>query len=943
MDSTNKDRSSRREFLQHAAAAAAGSAAAGALAGCGGGDRAQTLRGEGENKPVALLFVYDPADPVASAGPVQRALAQLRACLSTRGIATAVGQRLEQAPAGASRILVAGLAAPAAQEMLAGAGVTLPAVPEALGLVPLRGTKKKAASARRDLLVCGSDVRGLVYALLELADRVQYAAEPLAGLEVPQALVEQPANKIRSIMRVFASDVEDKSWYYDRTFWPAYLSMLAAQRFNRFALALGLGYDFTSQLRDTYFHFAYPFLVSVPGYEVRVAGLSEEERQRNLAMLQFISDETARQGLHFQLGLWTHAYRWTNSPNVNYTIEGLTPQTHAAYCRDALEILLRACPAIGGVTFRVHGESGVAEGSYAFWKTVFEGVAHCGRRVEIDMHAKGMDQAMIDLAVATGLPVNISPKYWAEHMGLPYHQAAIRALELPRSDRKDGGFFSRSSGSRSFLRYGYGDLLAENRPYGVLHRMWPGTQRLLLWGDPALAAAYGQASSFCGSDGVELFEPLSFKGRKGSGLPGGRAGYADAALRPARDYEKYLYGYRLWGRLLYHPQTQPETWRRFLHKEYGPAAQACEEALAHASRILPLFTTAHTPSAANNNYWPEMYTNMAIVDASRPHPYGDTPSPKRFGRVSPLDPQMFAGVDEYAETLIRGPASAKYSPVEVAQWLDGLAQAATDRLRDAEAKCADRNVPAFRRLAVDVAIQAGLGRFFAAKLRAAVFYAIYDRTGASQALEEALKAYRVARNAWADMAAQARETYVRDITFGLEKQLRGHWLDRLEAIDADIADMEKKAQNHPAQDQTSAATPAVVAQAIQTVLGPVERPVVPLVHLLPPQFVAGKPLTIELTLMGQGVLPNAGSRSGKPPAVSVRLCYRQVHQAQSFQVAEMQAQGGHYGATIPGAYTNTPYPLEYYFELHDEAGRAWMYPGFEAIRMNQPYFVVRQG
>lgn len=40
-------------------------------------------------------------------------------------------------------------------------------------------------------------------------------------------------------------------------------------------------------------------------------------------------------------------------------------------------------PAISGLTFRVHGESGVEEGSYEFWKTVFDGVATCGRTVEI--------------------------------------------------------------------------------------------------------------------------------------------------------------------------------------------------------------------------------------------------------------------------------------------------------------------------------------------------------------------------------------------------------------------------------------------------------------------------------------------------------------------------------------------------------------------------------
>lgn len=918
MDAMNRNQSSRREFLKQAAVVAGG-AAVGTLSGCAGGNRAD------KQKPFRVFLVQDPADLVASSTPVQWSIEQLQTALSAKGIAHEVGARVDQAPAGALCLLIAAASMPLARGILARGSLSMPEFPESLGLV------RSEFSGRPVLLACGTDVRGLVYAILELADRVDCAADPLAALQMPQPVFEQPANQIRSVMRLFASDVEDKGWYNDKEFWSPYLSLLAAQRFNRFALTLGLGYDFTTRLRDTYFHFAYPFLVAVPGYDVRVKELPDQERDHNLEMLRFISDETARRGLHFQLGLWTHAYKWTNSPEVNYTIEGLTPETHAAYCRAALETLLKACPSIRGVTFRVHGESGVAEGSYEFWKTVFEGVERCGRRVEIDMHAKGMDQTMIQLAVSTKMPVNISPKYWAEHMGLPYHQAAIRALELPPVGGSDKGFFSRSSGSRSFLRYGYGDLLTENRSYGVLHRMWPGTQRLLLWGDPAMAMAYSRSSSFCGSNGVELFEPLSFKGRKGSGLPGGRDGYADASLRTARDYEKYLYGYRLWGRLLYNPDAQPETWRRFLDKEYGKAAGACEAALARASRILPLFTTAHTPSAANNNYWPEMYTNMSIVDASRPGPYGDTPSPKRFGTVSPLDPQLFAGVEEYAGTLLRGQASVKYSPVEVAQWLEGFAQAALGRLQEAETQSADRRTPAFRRLAVDVTIQSELGRFFAAKLRAGVLYAIYERTGEAQALEEAVKAYRTARDAWARAAAAAQDVYTRDITFGLEKQLRGHWLDRLAAVDEDIAEMEKRREARPAQEQTEAVAPALVAQALQTVLGQVSRPGVPLVHILPPAFVAGQPLPLELSLLSR----TAGVKS-------VRVHYRHVHQAQAYQMLELQGQDNRYTTAIPAAYTNTHYPLEYYFELRNEAGQAWLYPGFDATLTNQPYFVVRQ-
>jgi hypothetical protein len=334
---------------------------------------------------------------------------------------------------------------------------------------------------------------------------------------------------------------------------------------------------------------------------VRVVPLSDSERDRNLETLQFIAAETALRGLDFQLGIWTHAYQWTDSPNAGHHIEGLTPETHAPYCRDALALLLKTCPQIQGLTMRVHGESGIPEGSYSFWQTVFEGITRSGRQIEIDMHAKGVDQQMIDIAVNTGMPVKLSPKFWAEHMGLGYHQADIRELEVPRADRMEKGTFNLSNGSHRFLRYGYGDLFKHDRRYNILFRLWPGTQRVLLWGDPEMAAAYGRASHFCGASGLDICEPLFFKGREGSGLPGGRCAYADHALSPKQDFEKYLYTYRIWGRLLYNPDAEPESWRRYLASQFGPASSSVETSFAHASRVLPIVTTAHLPSASNHN------------------------------------------------------------------------------------------------------------------------------------------------------------------------------------------------------------------------------------------------------------------------------------------------------------------------------------------------------
>src|SRR6202022_1814891 len=100
-----------------------------------------------------------------------------------------------------------------------------------------------------------------------------------------------------------------------------------------------------------------------------------------------------------------------NGPRVRSSIEGLTAVNHASYCRDALTALLKACPAISSVALRIHGESGIPEGSYDFWNTIFDGVKRCGRKVEIDLHAKGTDPMMIEGAIPTGMPVSLPPKY----------------------------------------------------------------------------------------------------------------------------------------------------------------------------------------------------------------------------------------------------------------------------------------------------------------------------------------------------------------------------------------------------------------------------------------------------------------------------------------------------------------------------------------------------
>ena len=871
----------RRSFLRRTGAAVA---AAPLLAGAA-------------PKGGTVALALDGADPVASARPALKAAHVLQQELGRAGYAVQRCQYLQQAARGARCIVASGSTAPVAAGMLAAAHAAQPMAPETLALVEMN------AAGRDAILACGADPRGLAYALYELADRVRCGA----ALRFPKPVAERPAVPVRSVMRQFVSETYDKPWFYDRTMWPQYCAMLAARRFNRLHLAFGLGYDALKNVADAYFLFPYPFLIAVPGYDVKAASLPDTERDRNLQTLRYIGDTAAASGLDFELGLWMHGYQWPDSPGARYTIEGLTPETHGFYCRDALAALLKALPAVSSVGLRIHGESGVAEGSYDFWRLVFDGVARAGRRIEIDLHAKGIDDRMIADALATGMPVNVAPKFSAEHLGLPYHQAEIRPSEIPSAGEVGKGLMTLSEGQRSFTRYGYADLMRDDRKYTVRPRVFAGTQRILASGNAAASAAYAKAFRFCGMEGADLMEPLTYRGRRGSASASPRDGYAAQKLQTKYDWQKYEYWYRSSGRTMFNPDTDPEVFAR----TFEPALRA---ALENASRILPLVTSAHSESAACDLYWPEVYWNLPMASEAGKF-FWDTPSPRTFQNVTALDPQLFSSCSEFAGELL-GERSGKYSPAEVAQWLDGFAAEAEKNLAAAGAP---GSVDAMR-LAVDIEVQALLGRFFAAKLRAGVLMALHERNPDRVNLTACLAEYRKAREHWAKIVERTRGVYAADLSVSDRFTERGQWSDRLKDIDADIAALEARL-----------ATVAVTANdsvGVRAVFELQGRKPLDATHTPPADFTPGRPVALAIAVARK--------------LSSARLWYRHVNQAERWIAAEMTAQNGSHAAAIPAAYTDSPYPLQYYFELRAAPAQAWLHPGFDEQLLNQPYFALQR-
>src|SRR6185295_10961903 len=141
-----------------------------------------------------------------------------------------------------------------------------------------------------------------------------------------------------------------------------------------------------------------------------------------------------------------------------------------------------------------------------------------------------------------------------------------------------------------------------------------------------------------------------------------------------------------------------------------------------------------------------------------------------------------------------------------------------------------------------------------------------------------------------------KRTYVPDIAVGELAWLKGHWADRLPAIDDDISQMEQRLAAAKVSDD-----PRVKA-AITEALGKPRREMAACNHQAPARFKPKEPLEVAFSMEKGAKLASA------------RLYYRHVNQSERYQSAEMVLRGESYRAAIPAAYTDSPFPLQYYIE-----------------------------
>ncbi len=806
---------------------------------------------------VSLVVDRSPAAP-ANHG-VEKIIASLRArniaCEQLRGLEGARGNHL----------VVVGLAdgeGPAAQ--LLGAN----RLPKPLGAEALM-IRHISWQGKPVLLVAGTDARGLMYAELDVADRIGWSKDRKMPFSEVRDTLESPDAPQRAMSIYTMNRAYWESRFYDEAYWARYLDTLAQNRFD--SLVVIFGYENGGFLAP-----CYPYFFDVDQFpDVRMIGITREQQQRNLAALNRLIRMAHDRGVDFTVGIWDHIYRGgvqgggiagadeaIRKPTPGL-VWGLTGENLIPYTQAALAKFIQAVPDLDAIQFRMHDESGLKpDEQLEFWRSVFRMMKQNAPHLRLDLRAKGLPDAVIDAALEIGVKFRITTKYWMEQMGLPFHPTHINVQDQLNR------------------RHSYADLLRYPQQYQMHWRLWPGgTARVLLWGDPEYARRFVGSTHLYNGDGFEVNEPLTTKmeaqphDMKPFELLQPQYRYYDY------EFERYWHFFQSFGRIGYNPNTPAEVWQREFEKRFGPdAAPYLEKGLHIASWVLPRIVASCIPYS----YFP---MTRGWVEKER---IGDLPV---YARAEGSDIQQFASFDEEAQNLSSGNETAKTRPLDTSRWFEQTSRDLNAQIAEAEKRIGRRRSKEFNSTIVDLKILANLALYHARRIPAAVSYRLFERTRDVSALDEAITHERDAIEAWRQLVAAAGDVYADDLMMGLRSaDLCGHWKDELAALEKGLRTLEGQRRDY---------RPAAGTAGPQIAHAPVRR------------------------LQPGGAWVVRATVSGSSSLTSVRASYR--FGSEDYRLIELkQIAPWLYGATVrvPAGSSH----LDYFIEAVDEAGLRLTYP-----------------
>ena len=824
---------------------------------------------------------------------VDYALNKLTDALETKTIKFEKASSVEEAEN--KIVIVAGLSQGngSAAQILKDGNHSVPDTPEAL-------TIWKTAWHNKQLwVVSGSDDRGLMYALLDVAEQIGWSKNKKSPFAQVIEITEEPDVKERAISIYTMNRAYWEERFYDEKYWSRYLDVLAKNRFN--SLVVIFGYENGGFLAPPY-----PYFFDTEGFpDVKMIGITSEEQQRNLDALNKLIKMAHDRGISFVAGIWDHIYRGgvqgggipgtREAPDAPQKglVWGVTSDNLVSYNKTALAKFVKLVPNLDAIQFRMHNESGLKrEEQEGFWMDVFTEMKKTVPNLRFDLRAKELPESVVQSAIDVGIKFRITTKYWMEQMGMPWHPTQTNPERSPR-------------------RQSYADMLKYPQKYKMHWRLWNGgTARVLLWADPEYVRRFAISTHIYDGDGYEVNEPLA---TKMEAQPHDTTIFQ--ILNPQYKYyeyefERYWHFFQVFGRIGYNPETPPEIWQKEFEMRFGTkAAPLVEEALHKASWILPRIVASCYP-----------YSGFPMTRGwAEKQRLGNLRS---YARDAGSDLRQFANFDEEAQILLEGGETAKLLPSLNSVWFEQTSMEISQLVNKAEKVIGKYRNKEFNSTMTDLKILSSLALYHSRRIPAAVSYRLFERSKDVAALDDAINYESNAIEAWRELVNSAGDYYTNDLMMGVRTaDLCGHWKDELEALEEGLKDLQKMREEYKAEGDVKSAPKYKVSLVSDN-----------------DEFVKIEHLPVLDAPAGQAITINA--KVNAPAGVKwVHLLYRSLNQDVPYQTLEMtlSTEKDTYQATIPADQINPTWDVMYLIEAVDNNGRGKIYPDFNK---ELPYRIV---